>query len=104
MGIVGRMIQPGVTISVHARPPRGRGDAELGRSRQYPAAAFSEGPRYAKNMPRLDVPVVRQGMARYVAVWIEGHIEAVGELDRAVVVEPGRMLWFPRGMLRLEMG
>lgn len=103
MGIVGRIIQPGVTVTLHARPPRGRGDAELGRSREYPAAAFSEGERYAANMPRLDVPISRRGTARYAGIWIEGHLEAVGELDRAVAVEPGRLLWFPRGKLRLEV-
>lgn len=101
MGIVGRIIQPGVTVSLHSTPPKSRGHNELGRSREMPGPAFSERDRYAVNLVRLDVPIDRQGTARYVAVWIEGELEGVGRLEYPVPVEPRDIPHFPRGQFRM---
>lgn len=101
MGIVGRIIQPGVTVSLHSTIPKARGQGELGRSRELPSAAFSERGRYAVNLVQLDVPCDRRGTARYVAVWIEGELEGVGELEYPLPVEPRDIAHFPRGKFRM---
>lgn len=103
MGIVGRIIQPGVTVSLHSALPKTRGHVELGRSRETPGAAFSERGRTAVNLVQMPVFIERQGTARYVAIWIEEELEGVGKLLFPVPVEPEDQVYFPRGQFRMVM-
>lgn len=101
MGIVGRIIQTGVVVTLHSGPGI---SGVLARSETLPASMFSEGQRHVVNQQRINTRATGTGRAQYVGIWIDGHMEGQGKINRRIQVAPGDEHFFPRGVLRVRMG
>lgn len=100
MGMIARMIAPGLTITLHPGLPGG--SVTLARSARVGANVFADTGRRAVNLGRIDCEGVAHGNARYVGLWVEGVLEGTGELAARQLVSPGLRLYFPRGGLELR--
>lgn len=97
MGIVGRLIAPGLVISIHTVPPGSHGAGEIGRSRLLPAGSWSEGDGYVRNLTSFEVTATDVGTPRYLAVLVDGRIRASGPLHRTGYLVPGDVAIVERG-------
>lgn len=100
MGIVGRIVQPGVVVTLHTAPGM---SGELARSERLAGAILSEGNRYVTNLSRITLQANADGQARYFGVWIEGYLEATGKLSKVLVIARDSEPFFLPGQLRLRM-
>ncbi len=104
MGIVRRMIEPGLVVRVHTGVPGPHGGSEIASSRPVPAAAWSEGDSYIRNMTIVGVTATGSGQARYVSVWIEGRLRGYGPLREMQMLVTGDTATFLRGDLTVRLG
>ena len=102
MGIVRRIIEPGVVVTLHPGPPTSS-QVVLGRSRLLVPGVFAEvaGGRKVVNRAVVECEISASGAARYVGIWVEGVLEGSGQLRFRRDVEPGVRTSFPRGALEI---
>lgn len=94
MGIVGRVIAPGVIVSIHTVPP---GGGEIGRSQLVPVGHWSEGDGYVRNLTTIEVTATGVGTPRFFGVWIDGRLRGSGPIQRTGYLVPGDVATIPRG-------
>lgn len=101
MGMIRRMAQPGVVVTLHAARPGSPNNA-LVKSERLSLTSFSEGSDFLVNRERIDMNVVSVGTIRYAAAWIENQLEGIGKLEKTERITASDLVYFPRGDLRLK--
>lgn len=104
MGIVRRMIEPGLVVRVHTAVPGPHGGSEIGRSDPLPAGAWSEGDDYVRNLTAFSVTASGSGQARYLSVWIEGRMRGYGPVREVEMLHTGDVATVQRGDLVVRLG